>query len=160
MHKCLYMPYSKMIIISARNAKKEHWIELKKKLKPLGIEVVATGNTKLLKYAYKQCTKKPANSVPDATTPLTVQDIRDALSRMVSAGDWKEDSIVKTARESSFNPSKAEIKEIANYKAVVIDTNAKIDKQGALQAAQILLDRAEEFGKEASFEQESTGEEV
>ena len=61
---------------------------------------------------------------------------------------------------SRFKPSKAEIQEIANYKAVVIDPNAKIDKQGALQAAQILLDRAEEYGKEASFETDSTGEEV
>lgn len=85
MLKCLYL-------IPARDAKKEQWIKLKEELKPNGIEVVGARNRELLEYAFKQCTKKPANSVPDATTPLTVQDIKDALNRLVSTGDWKEAS--------------------------------------------------------------------
>lgn len=90
MLKCLYLPYSKTVIIPARDAKKEQWIKLKEELKLHGIEVVGARNRELLKYAFKPCTKKPANGVPDATTPLTVQDIKDALNRLVSTGDWKE----------------------------------------------------------------------
>lgn len=93
MLKCLYLPWSKTVIIPARDAKKEQWIKIKEELKPHGIEVVGARNSELLKYAYKQCEKKPANNNPDVTTtPLTVQDIKDALSRLVSTGDWKEAS--------------------------------------------------------------------
>lgn len=93
MLKCLYLPWSKTVIIPARDAKKEQWIKIKEELKPNGIEVVGARNRELLKYAFKQCTKKPANSAPDATTTLTMQEIKDALNRLVSTGDWKEASL-------------------------------------------------------------------